>query len=172
MREPNPIPRIGPDAMIRCMNHPELVAAALQIAGITSWSDSVGLMKDTPLLRVAPIADFEVPLIGNPHAIVWSEVEEIYRGNASFGMCEDCAYKFWQAFGFPPLYVNQHAIFSSHVTISKSEVGMSIEPHTFALMRLETETGLSNKVELNCPECIVKRYKEPTLLSITEYNYE
>ena len=168
----NPIPRIGPDGTIRCMNHPERTAAALQCASITAWSDAASVIADSPLLVIAPVDDIEIPLMGTSHAIFWEHVKNYFSGNGALGMCSECAVKFWDAFGFPPLYINQHAIFSSHVTIARTTVQVDIEPHTFHMMRLETPTGLSNKIELVCPDCITKRYQKPHSISLKEYAYE
>ncbi len=171
----NPIPRIGPDATIRCMNHPNTTAVALQCASITGWSDAKNAIRYTPLLRIAPVADFELPFLAGTetsHAIFWSKVGDYFKGNSALGMCTECAYKFWEAMGIPPLYVNQHAIFSSHVTITRTDVVMDVKPHTYQLMRIETPAGLSNKVELVCPDCIETRYKSATRVGIKEYTYE
>ena len=172
----NPIPRIGPDGTIRCMNHPELTAVALQCAAVPSWSDAASkkVRDHTPLIVTAPIADFDVPFAhaANPHAIFWSKVSSFFEGNASLGMCAECAYKFWLGLEMPPLYINQHAIFSSHVTIAKTEVVTKVSPHTFSLMRIETPTGLSNKVELVCPDCINNLYPGPARIEIKQYSYE
>ena len=170
----NPIPRIGPDATIRCMNHPELTAVALQCASITGWSDAKNALVYSPLLRVAPIADFELPFLTreSPHAIFWDRLKDYFSGNSALGMCAECAYKFWQAMKIPPLYINQHAIFSSHVTIARTTVIMDVSPHTYQMMRIETPAGLANKVELVCPDCIENRYKSPILIELKEYAYE
>jgi hypothetical protein len=170
----NPIPRIAADGTIRCMNHPDLIAIALQAACAPAWSDAIlSARSHTPLLRVAPVEDFEVPFARvNPHAIFWAKVENYYRGNSALGMCEDCAQNFWSAFGFAPLYINQHAIFSSHVTITRTTIDVDFEPHTFSLMRIETPQGISNKVELVCPECVERRYPVPYPLKLTTYQYE
>jgi hypothetical protein len=156
------------------MNHPERSAAALQCASITPWSDAINVLSHTPLLKVLPMDDFDVTLAHAPHshAIFWGHMKGYYGGNSALGMCEDCAYEFWQAFEFPPLYVTQHAIFSSHVTITRTSYELDFSPHSYQIMRLETPSGLSNKVELVCPDCINRRFLGPHLIKLDEFTYE
>jgi hypothetical protein len=132
-------------------------------------------MKYTPLLVINQIEDFEIPFARareEGHAIFWDRVKDYFSGNSALGMCAECAFKFWKAMEIPPLYVNQHAIFSSHVTIARTEIVVDFTPHTYQLMRLETPTGLTNNVDLVCPDCVQTRFTAPALIGIKEYSYE
>ncbi len=172
MAQSNLRPNIGANGLIHCGAHRDRVAIALQTATINYKSKVVKkrLLEECPIVTV-------INYTGNStkrklHAIFYTDIEKYLLGNASLGLCSECAFNYWKYFDFPPLYIEQRVVLDSGPPLATTTITNAKEIHGDHFFTLVVAIGMKNNVRLLCYKCAEQSTRHKTHYLLRVDNWE
>lgn len=140
-------PRINAYSLVMCASHSHRPAAAL-----------AGFPLTNEVLQGYTTDDFNYPLL---HAIGTQFFKNFSKENHartifSLGLCDECAYKFWQGLGIPPLYMLQKLEDPSGLIITHTMFTFSMGMvHTEIEYRVSVRNDCKLILSITCAECLM-----------------